>query len=65
MGNNILNIPGMDVIYVFLGFLIGSTTTLMGNEIKDIQSKEPKIVYFVLIILFLGLLFYIETKELW
>lgn len=45
-----------------IGFIIGSATTLMGNEIKDIQGKEVKLVYFLAMLIFLGVLFYIETK---
>lgn len=45
-----------------IGFLLGAATTLMGNEIKDIQGKEVKLVYFLIMIIFLGVLFYIETK---
>ena len=45
-----------------IGFLLGAATTLMGNEIKDIQGKEVKLVYFLIMLIFLGVLFYIETK---
>lgn len=47
---------------LLIGFLLGAATTLMGNEIKDIQGKEVKLVYFLLMIVFLGVLFYFETK---
>lgn len=47
---------------VLIGFLLGAATTLMGNETKDIQGKEVKLVYFLIMIIFLGVLFYIETK---
>ena len=60
--DNILLIPGMDAVLVFLGFLLGAATTLMGNEMKDIQGKEVKLVYFLLMIIFFGVFFYLETK---
>ena len=60
--DNILLVPGMDVVLAFLGFLLGAATTLMGNEIKDIQGKTVKLVYFLLTIIFFGVFFYFETK---
>ena len=60
--DNILLVPGMDVVCTFLGFLLGAATTLMGNEIKDIQGKREKLVYFSLMIIFFGIFFYFETK---
>ena len=60
--DNILLVPGMDVVWAFLGFLLGAATTLMGNEIKDIQGKTEKLVYFSLMIIFFGIFFYLETK---
>ena len=50
---------------LLIGFLLGAATTLMGNEIKDIQGKEVKLVYFLLMIVFLAVLFYFETKIVW
>ena len=60
--DNILLVPGMDVVCTLLVFLLGAATTLMGNEIKDIQGKREKLVYFSLMIIFFGIFFYLETK---